>query len=84
MLVKLKSGFYLVTESTTMKKLLSAYCSVLCFQSISQPPIETGSNSQKASGEKVLMKAIAVFVNPESNKKAPVKTVTIFSVESPR
>jgi hypothetical protein len=66
-----------------MKKLLSAYCSVLCFQSISQPPIETG-NSQKASGEKVLMKAIAVFVNPESNKKAPVKTVNIFSVESPR
>jgi len=65
-----------------MKKLLSAYCSVLCFQSISQPPIDT-ANSQKASGEKVLMKAIAVFVNPESNKKAPVKTVNIFSVECP-
>ena len=64
-----------------MKKLLSAYCSVLCFQSISQP-LDT-TNSQKASGEKVLMKAITVFVNPESNKKAPVKTVNIFSVECP-
>lgn len=66
-----------------MKKLLSACCSVLCIHSISQPPTDIGSSFQKAAGEKVLMKAIAVFVNPESDKKAPAKTVPIFSVECP-
>jgi hypothetical protein len=66
-----------------MKKLLSVFCSALCIHSISQSPIDVGNNAQKASGEKVLMKAIAVFVNPDSNKKSPSKTVNIFSIECP-
>ena len=65
-----------------MKKLLSVFCSALCIHSISQSPIEITSGSPKTSGEKVLMKAIAVIVNPEANKKTPVKTATVFSIES--
>jgi len=65
-----------------MKKLLSVFCSVLCIHSISQSPIEVSTGSPKTSGEKVLMKAIAVIVNPEANKKTPVKTATISSTES--
>ena len=56
-----------------MKKLLSVFCSVLCIHSIMQTPAEVGGNSSKTSGEKNLMKALAVIVNPEANKKAPVK-----------
>jgi hypothetical protein len=65
-----------------MKKLLSIFCSVLCIHSVMQTPVETGSNSSKTSGEKGLMKAIAVIVNPEANKKSPAKTVAISSTES--
>jgi hypothetical protein len=65
-----------------MKKMLSVFCSVLCIHSISQP-IDVSSSSQKTSGEKVLMKAIAGIVNPEGNKKAPVKTTNISPVECP-
>jgi hypothetical protein len=66
-----------------MKKLLSVFCSALCIHSICQSPNDADTNAQKVSGEKVLMKAIAVFVNPDSNKKTPSKTVNIFSVECP-
>ena len=47
-----------------------------------QTPAEVGGNSSKTSGEKNLMKALAVIVNPEANKKAPVKTISITSTES--
>lgn len=47
-----------------------------------QTPAESNSNSPKTSGEKNLMKAIAVIVNPEANKKAPAKTATITPTES--
>lgn len=66
-----------------MKKLLSVFCSVLCIHCISQSPLDAGINSQKATGEKILMKAIASYVNPEGNKKAPAKTTTVSSVECP-
>jgi hypothetical protein len=66
-----------------MKKLLSVFCSVLCIHSISQSPVDTGINPQKTSGEKILMKAIASYVNPEGNKKAPAKTTSVSLVECP-
>jgi len=66
-----------------MKELVSMICCVLCMRSISQPPIDAEANAQKASGEKVLIKALAVIVNPESNKKVPGKTVNIYSSECP-
>ena len=66
-----------------MKKLLSIFCSVLCIHSISQTPVSAGNISQKASGEKVLMKALSAIINPEANKKVPVKTINLYSSERP-
>lgn len=67
-----------------MKKLLSIMCCVLCMDSFSEGPLDTVITSpQKASGEKVLIKAIALIVNPEANKKAPVKKINTFSSECP-
>jgi hypothetical protein len=74
--------FILAANPNLMKKLLSVFCSVLCIHSIMQTPAEAGNNSPKTSGEKNLMKALAVIVNPEANKKAPTKTITITSTES--
>jgi hypothetical protein len=74
--------FILATNPILMKKLLSVFCSVLCIHCVMQTPVEAGSNSAKSSGEKGLMRALAVIVNPEANKKAPAKTVTITSTES--
>jgi len=66
-----------------MKKLLSGICCVLYLNSFSQTPVDAGANAQKTSGEKVLVKAIAVIVNPEGNKKAPPKTVKLHASECP-
>jgi hypothetical protein len=63
-----------------MKKLLSIGCCILYAHSFSKVSIE--SSTPKPSDAKVLIKAIAVFMNPEGNKKSPVKTTTIFSSES--
>jgi hypothetical protein len=65
-----------------MKKLVTIICCFLQLRSFSQAPVET-SNSQKAAGEKILIKAIAGFVNPNGNKKGPVKTVTLSAAECP-
>ena len=65
-----------------MKKMLSIICSILCIHSISQSPSDISTNSSKASGEKILMKAIAGIVNPNGNKKIPVKTIQLSSIES--
>ena len=62
-----------------MKKLLSVSCLYLYGHSFSQVEI----SSTKASGEKVLMRAIAIIVNPESNKKAPQKPAYLSSKERP-
>jgi hypothetical protein len=62
-----------------MKKLLSVVCCVLYAHSFSKAPSESGA--PKASDEKVLIKAIAVMMNPEGNKKSPIQTVATFSSE---
>ena len=63
-----------------MKQLLSVVCCVLYAHSFSKVPIE--SSTPKASDAKVLIKAIALIMNPEGNKKSPIKTTTIFNSES--
>jgi hypothetical protein len=63
-----------------MKKLLSIGCCILYAHSFSKVPIE--SSSSTANDTKVLIKAIAVIMNPEGNKKTPVRTINIFSSES--
>jgi hypothetical protein len=40
-------------------------------------------NSPKASGEKVLVKALTAIVNREGNKKAPLKKINLSSFEYP-
>jgi hypothetical protein len=74
--------FILAGTIQLMKKLLAVFCSALCIHSISQSPLDTATNSQKTSGEKVLLKAIAVIVNPQANKKAPAKISNVSSTES--
>ena len=65
-----------------MKKLCSVLCFVLYIHSFSQEP-KVGDTAQKTSGEKVLIKALAVFANPEWNKKAAAKTLTPSGNEVP-
>jgi hypothetical protein len=57
-----------------MKKLVSLFCCVLCLHSFSAPPT-TAVN--KAAGEKVLVKALAVIINRENQKKAPAKVSSV-------
>jgi len=65
-----------------MKKLLAAACCILALQSFSQ--VKPGPDaSVKADGRRVLIKAIAVIVNTEANRKMPPKRVCIPNVESP-
>ena len=52
-----------------MKKMLAAYCCILFFQSFAQVPQPEEQAVDKSSGKKVLIKAIALIVNAESNKK---------------
>ena len=66
-----------------MKKLLAGICSILFLNSFSQVSTDQAEGAEKAAGQKVLIKAISVIVNTEANKKAPVKTVTIFSSDCP-
>ena len=66
-----------------MKKMLAAYCCILFFQSFAQVPQPEEQAVDKSSGKKVLIKAIALIVNAESNKKAPVRKIFIPSSECP-
>ena len=66
-----------------MKKLLAAGCCIFFLQSFAQVSVGNELLEQKASGRKVLLKAIAVIVNTEANKKAPAKTVFVPSSECP-
>lgn len=61
-----------------MKKLLSIVCSLFFMHSFSQSPVEQSAGTQGSPGEKVLIKAIAVIINPEGNKKAPPKAVNLY------
>lgn len=64
-----------------MKKLSSIACFVLYIHSFSQDP-QLGTGGQK-TGEGVLIKALAVFANPEWNKKAAIKTINLSGNEVP-
>lgn len=66
-----------------MKKLLSGFCCILYLHSFSQAPLDAGPTSPKTAGQKVLVRAIAVIVNPEGNKKAPDKTIQVSPKECP-
>jgi len=65
-----------------MKKLVAAYCCILFLQTFSKvsPVIDS---SEKTTGKKVLVKAIAIIVNTEANKKLPVRKIFIASSELP-
>lgn len=64
-----------------MKRILSIICCIVCINSFSQSPINAEAGTPKTSGERVLIKAIAAIVNPEGNKKTPVKTTCVYSLE---
>jgi hypothetical protein len=66
-----------------MKQLLSLFCCMLYMHSITQVPFDIKITSTKTSGEKVLVKALAIFVNREGNKKGPVKKINVPSSDSP-
>ena len=66
-----------------MKKLLAGFCCILFMHSFSQVSSEQVATSKKAAGQKMLIKAISVIVNTEANKKAPAKTIHVFSSDCP-
>jgi hypothetical protein len=51
--------------------------------SFSQSPLDVRISTQKIPGEKVLIKALAVIVNPEGNKKSPTRKINLSSTECP-
>lgn len=66
-----------------MKKLLAAGCVVLAFQNFSQvAPANDALGLQ--SGRRVLVKALAVFMNAEGHRKLPPKRISLPNLESPR
>lgn len=66
-----------------MKQLLSLFCCVLYMHNITEPSLDVKISSPKTSGEKVLVKALALIVNREGNKKGPVKKINVPSSDSP-
>jgi len=66
-----------------MKKLLASGCCILAFQSFSQVAY-CNEALDLQNGRKVLVRAIAVIVNAEANRKAPPKRIHIPNLESPR
>lgn len=66
-----------------MKQLLSLFCCILYMHSITQAAVDIKVISLKTSGEKVLVKALAMFVNREGNKKGPAKRINVPSSDSP-
>jgi hypothetical protein len=66
-----------------MKKLIAVFCSVLYMHSIGQSQIDVRITTTKASGEKVLVKALAAIVNREGKKRTPIKRIYISPSEYP-
>jgi len=66
-----------------MKKLFAAFCCILFLRSFCRTSVNQVADPEKIAGQKVLVKAIAVFVNAEGNKKAPAKTIHVFSSDCP-
>jgi hypothetical protein len=62
-----------------MKKLLSAYCCVLCFHSFRAIPTEQMNSSFRTSGERTLVKALSALVNREGNQKVRSRRVDLSS-----
>jgi hypothetical protein len=66
-----------------MKKLLSAFCCVLCLHTFGKAPSDLGKSSMKSAGEKQLVKALTAIVNREDNKKRSEKRLNPTPSESP-
>ncbi|MGZ5220124.1 MAG: hypothetical protein ACXWV0_05880 [Flavisolibacter sp.] len=65
-----------------MKKLVAAGCCIFLLNTFSKVQPNTNIDN-KNNGQRVLIKAIAVIVNTESNKKLPSKRIFIASSEPP-
>ena len=63
-----------------MKKLLASGCCILAFQSFSQVA-QMNEGLHEYNGRRVLIKAIAVIVNTEANRKLPPKRICVPSLE---
>jgi hypothetical protein len=66
-----------------MKKLVAAGCCIFFLQSFSKVSADSDGAEEKSAGNKVLIKAIAVIVNTEANKKLPPKRVFVAASEPP-
>ena len=77
------SQFLIFRFQYLMKKLLSAYCCVLCFHSFRAIPTEQTSSSFRTSGERTLVKALSALVNREANQKVRRRRIDLSSSESP-
>jgi hypothetical protein len=66
-----------------MKRLVAAWCCILFLQSFSKVSTANDEADQKATGRKVLVKAILAIVNTEANKKIPQRPIFIASSEPP-
>ena len=77
------TAFYILEQTFSMKKLVAAYCCFLFIQSFSKITAGNEIAEQKAAGQKTLIKAIAVMVNSEANKKFPPRRIYIASAEPP-
>jgi hypothetical protein len=64
-----------------MKKLVAAGCCIFLLHNFSKA--SSLANDLKSNGHRTLIKAIAVIVNTESNKKLPAKKTFVASSEPP-
>ena len=65
-----------------MKKLLASGCCILAFQSFSQVA-QVSDGLSDYNGKRVLIKALAVIVNTEANRKIPQKRIALPNLERP-
>jgi hypothetical protein len=65
-----------------MKKLLTLFCCILYMHTIAGPAPDIKIVSQRASGEKILVKAFVAIVNRDNAKKKPVKRTNLPASES--
>ena len=65
-----------------MKKLVAAGCCIFLLHSFSKASNNIITDP-KTTGQRTLVKAIAVIVNTESNKKLPAKRIFVVSSEPP-
>lgn len=67
-----------------MKKLLAAGCCIMSLQSFSQVAVYGNEAYEMQNGRRVLIKAIAVIVNAQANRKLPPKRIHRPHLESPQ